>query len=92
MVPNVDCPIINVIGPDYRKVNGTYHVSSEKARISPSKPTWKKANFDRYIFYYPSWPDWRIGPKAMLATGNYFFKSKYSFKIYVNEIFRLFLS
>ena len=73
----MECPKINVIGPDYLNVNGTYHVISEKAGISPSKPVWKKANYDRYIFYYPSTPDWLIGGKELLSTGSgHYFRSK----------------
>ena len=68
--PEVECPTLKVIGPDWNNVNGTYHISPKKADISPSKPMWKKPNFDRYIYYHPVGPDhWHLGNKIWSSNG-----------------------
>ena len=80
-VPKVECPKLKVSGSsDYVGCDGTYVITAEKASKSPSKPVYKKQDFDRYIFHYPNSKGWRIGAQFNLSPGegegNYWFKGK----------------
>jgi len=77
-VPKVECPKLKVSGSDYKRCNGIYVITAEKASRSPTMPVYKKQNFDRYIFHYPSSTGWLISYYETLSPGeregNFFYK------------------
>ena len=92
-VPKVECPKLKVSGSDYKGCNGIYVITAEKASRSPSKPVYKKQDFDRYIYHYPSSYGWRIGYHETLSPGEvegkYWFKGKTFYKESLIELYIL---
>ena len=79
-MPKVECPKIKVSGDDFRGCLGMYTITDDKASKAPERPVWKKAGYDRVIFFTPTAGyGWRLGRRGALSgekEGNYWFKSK----------------
>ena len=68
---------IVITGSNFEECTGTYNLNrNERSSSAPSRPVYKLDGQDRYIFYFKTKEEWRIGKKQNLENDEYFFSSE----------------
>ncbi|CAB4062518.1 unnamed protein product [Lepeophtheirus salmonis] len=74
-VPDVNCPLVNVIGATYANCDGRYKVTNNKVPWASERPVYKHTRKNRYIFWNAGGLGWSIGKREYLKTGSHWHRS-----------------